>query len=136
MLAEIFSFAVNTEMPLDALLAEKFPVLPAVARQIQDVRVRYEKKKKATNSVDFDDLLQKTLLMVQQNERIAEIYRRQFRFILVDEYQDTNTIGIVAVADFRATATCGPAATTRSGLRAISSAASGGSRSACSSADR
>src|SRR4029077_16132844 len=50
------------------------------------------KKKKATNSVDFDDLLQKTLLMFQQHERIAEIYRRQFQFILVDEYQDTNKI--------------------------------------------
>jgi DNA helicase-2/ATP-dependent DNA helicase PcrA len=42
--------------------------------------------------MDFDDLLQKTLLMVQQHERIAEIYRRQFQFILVDEYQDTNKI--------------------------------------------
>jgi DNA helicase-2/ATP-dependent DNA helicase PcrA len=42
--------------------------------------------------VDFDDLLQKTLLMFQQHERIAEIYRRQFQFILVDEYQDTNKI--------------------------------------------
>jgi DNA helicase-2/ATP-dependent DNA helicase PcrA len=37
-------------------------------------------------------LLQKTLLMFQQHERIAEIYRRQFQFILVDEYQDTNKI--------------------------------------------
>jgi DNA helicase-2/ATP-dependent DNA helicase PcrA len=91
-LAEIFSFAVNTEMPLDALLAEKFPYFLPLLDKIQDVRDRYEKKKKATNSVDFDDLLQKTLLMVQQNERIAEIYRRQFQFILVDEYQDTNKI--------------------------------------------
>jgi DNA helicase-2/ATP-dependent DNA helicase PcrA len=91
-LAEIFSFAVNTEMPLEGLLAEKFPYFLPLLDKIQDVRDRYEKKKKATNSVDFDDLLQKTLLMVQQNERIAEIYRRQFQFILVDEYQDTNKI--------------------------------------------
>ena len=42
--------------------------------------------------MDFDDLLQKTLSMFQQHERIAEIYRRQFQFILVDEYQDTNKI--------------------------------------------
>ncbi|MGC2625346.1 MAG: UvrD-helicase domain-containing protein, partial [Candidatus Udaeobacter sp.] len=91
-LAEIFSFAVNTEMPLEGLLAEKFPYFLPLLDKIQDVRNRYEKKKKATNSVDFDDLLQKTLLMVQQNERIAEIYRRQFQFILVDEYQDTNKI--------------------------------------------
>ena len=42
--------------------------------------------------MDFDDLLEKTLLMLQQHERIAAIYRRQFQFILVDEYQDTNKI--------------------------------------------
>src|SRR5205809_6021027 len=42
--------------------------------------------------MDFDDLLQKTLSMFQQHERIAEFYRRQFQFILVDEYQDTNKI--------------------------------------------
>jgi len=91
-LAEIFSFVVNTEMPLEALLGEKFPYFLPLLDKIQDVRDRYEKKKKATNSVDFDDLLQKTLLMFQQHERIAEIYRRQFQFILVDEYQDTNKI--------------------------------------------
>jgi DNA helicase II / ATP-dependent DNA helicase PcrA len=91
-LAEIFSFVINTDMPLEALLAEKFPYFLPLLDKIQDVRDRYEKKKKATNSMDFDDLLQKTLLMVQQHERIAEIYRRQFQFILVDEYQDTNKI--------------------------------------------
>jgi DNA helicase-2/ATP-dependent DNA helicase PcrA len=91
-LAEIFSFVVNTEMPLEALLAEKFPYFLPLLDKIQDVRDRYEKKKKTTNSMDFDDLLQKTLLMFQQHGRIAEIYRRQFQFILVDEYQDTNKI--------------------------------------------
>jgi DNA helicase-2/ATP-dependent DNA helicase PcrA len=91
-LAEIFSFVVNTELPLEGLLAEKFPYFLPLLEKIQNVRDRYEKKKKATNSMDFDDLLQKTLLMFQQHERIAEIYRRQFQFILVDEYQDTNKI--------------------------------------------
>ncbi len=91
-LAEIFSFVVNTENPVEELLAEKFPYFLPLLEKIQDVRERYEKKKKATNSMDFDDLLQKTLSLFQQNERIAEIYRRQFRFILVDEYQDTNKI--------------------------------------------
>jgi len=91
-LAEIFSFVVNTENPLEELLAEKFPYFLPLLEKIQDVRERYEKKKKATNSMDFDDLLQKTLSLFQQDERIAEIYRRQFQFILVDEYQDTNKI--------------------------------------------
>src|SRR5213082_1995851 len=91
-LAEIFSFVVNTEKPMEELLAEKFPYFLPLLDKIRFVRERYEKKKKATNSMDFDDLLQKTLLMFQQHERIAEIYRRQFQFILVDEYQDTNKI--------------------------------------------
>ncbi len=91
-LAEIFSFVVNTEKPMEELLAEKFPYFLPLLDKIQNVRERYEQKKKATNSMDFDDLLQKTLSMFQQHERIAEIYRRQFQFILVDEYQDTNKI--------------------------------------------
>ncbi len=91
-LAEIFSFVVNTEKTLEELLAEKFPYFLPLLDKIKDVQARYEKKKKATNSMDFDDLLEKTLSMFQQHERIAEFYRRQFQFILVDEYQDTNKI--------------------------------------------
>ncbi len=91
-LAEIFSFVVNTERPLEELLAEKFPYFLPLLEKISDVQGRYQKKKKATNSVDFDDLLEKTLSMLKQHEHIAEIYRRQFQFILVDEYQDTNKI--------------------------------------------
>ena len=91
-LAEIFSFAVNTETPMEELLAEKFPYFLPLLDKIKDVHARYEKKKKATNSMDFDDLLEKTLLMVRQHEGVAAFYRRQFQFILVDEYQDTNKI--------------------------------------------
>src|SRR5213596_353202 len=91
-LAEIFSFVVNTETPLEELLAEKFPYFLPLLNQIKDVQARYDRKKKATNSMDFDDLLQKTLSMFQQHEGIAQFYRRQFQFILVDEYQDTNKI--------------------------------------------
>jgi DNA helicase II / ATP-dependent DNA helicase PcrA len=91
-LAEIFSFVVNTETPVEELLAEKFPYFLPLLDKIKDVQARYDKKKKATNSMDFDDLLEKTLSMLKQHEHIAEIYRRQFQFILVDEYQDTNKI--------------------------------------------
>jgi DNA helicase-2/ATP-dependent DNA helicase PcrA len=91
-LADIFSFVVNTERPLDELLAEKFPYFLPLLEQIRDVQARYERRKKATNSLDFDDLLEKTLRMLKENEEIAAHYRRQFQFILVDEYQDTNKI--------------------------------------------
>ena len=91
-LADIFSFVVNTERPMEELLSEKFPYFLPLLEQIKDVHARYERKKKATNSLDFDDLLEKTLLMLVEHEHIARVYRRQFQFILVDEYQDTNKI--------------------------------------------
>jgi DNA helicase II / ATP-dependent DNA helicase PcrA len=91
-LAEIFSFVVNTETPMEELLAEKFPYFLPLLDKLKDVHARYEKKKKATNSMDFDDLLEKTLLMLRHHEGVGVFYRRQFQFILVDEYQDTNKI--------------------------------------------
>src|SRR5207237_1199541 len=91
-LADIFSFVVNTERPLKELLAEKFPYFLPLLEQIEDVHERYERRKKSVNSLDFDDLLEKTLRMLKEHEEIAAFYRRQFQFILVDEYQDTNKI--------------------------------------------
>jgi len=91
-LADIFSFTVNTERSLEELLAEKFPYFLPLIEQIKDVHARYERKKKATNSMDFDDLLEKTLRMLKEHEEVADFYRRKFQFILVDEYQDTNKI--------------------------------------------
>ncbi len=91
-LADIFSFVVNTERPIEELLAEKFPYFLPLLEQIKDVHVRYERRKKKANSLDFDDLLEKPLRMLKEHEEIAAFYRRQFQFILVDEYQDTNKI--------------------------------------------
>ena len=91
-LADIFSFVVNTERPIEELLAEKFSYFLPLLEQIKDVQARYERRKKSTNSLDFDDLLEKTLRMLKEHEEIAAFYRRQFQFILVDEYQDTNKI--------------------------------------------
>ncbi|MBA2271278.1 MAG: UvrD-helicase domain-containing protein, partial [Chthoniobacterales bacterium] len=70
-LADIFSFTVNTERTIEELLAEKFPYFLPLIEQIKDVHARYEKKKKATNSTDFDDLLEKTLRMLKEHEEVA-----------------------------------------------------------------
>jgi Superfamily I DNA and RNA helicases len=91
-LVDLFSFVVNTERPMEELLAEKFPYFLPLLEQIKDLHARYERKKKAINSLDFDDLLEKTLRLLTEHEHIAAFYRRQFQFILVDEYQDTNKI--------------------------------------------
>src|SRR3981081_2459312 len=73
-LAEIFSFVVNTETLMEELLAEKFPYFLPLLDKIKDVHARYEKKKTATNSMDFDDLLENSLRMLKEDQHIAEIY--------------------------------------------------------------
>jgi len=50
----------------------------------------YQNKLKENNALDFDDIIFKTVQLLQQNEDILTYYQRKFKYILVDEYQDTN----------------------------------------------
>lgn len=60
------------------------------ASLIHDVMTVYEQKLKLLNALDFDDLLLKTLELLADHPPVLETYRRRFRYVLVDEYQDTN----------------------------------------------
>jgi DNA helicase II / ATP-dependent DNA helicase PcrA len=53
---------------------------------------RYEKALETNQALDFDDLLLKTVKLFKEHSDVLETYRRRFRYILVDEYQDTNAI--------------------------------------------
>lgn len=55
------------------------------------VYTEYQKRLKASNALDFDDLIMKTVELFQTNPEVLNYYRRRFRYIMVDEYQDTNT---------------------------------------------
>lgn len=57
---------------------------------IKQVYALYEKKLKACNALDFDDLLYLPTLLFQQEPEILASYQRRWRFLLIDEYQDTN----------------------------------------------
>ena len=59
---------------------------------IQKVYERYEETLKKNNAMDFDDLLLKTVELFERDEEVLEKYRNRFRYIMVDEYQDTNMI--------------------------------------------
>ena len=91
-LAEIFSFVVNTETPMEELLAGKFPYFLPLLDRIKDVHARYERgRKRPTRSIST--ICSKRHCRCSNNMKtIAAFYRRQFQFILVDEYQDTNKI--------------------------------------------
>src|SRR5919204_1691209 len=58
--------------------------------QIAKVYAHYLKALKDSNALDFDDLLLKTVDLFEQSERVRARYAEQFRFVMVDEYQDTN----------------------------------------------
>lgn len=58
--------------------------------KIADVYVLYQKRLKGNNALDFDDLIFKTVELLKNNKEILEFYHRKFRYIMVDEYQDTN----------------------------------------------
>ncbi len=91
-LADIFSLATNTGAEIADLLEVRYPYFQHLHHSIEQLRDSYEAKKQATNSMDFDDLLEKTLLLFEQNSDIRDHYQRQFEWLLVDEYQDTNSL--------------------------------------------
>src|SRR5882762_5156614 len=89
-LGDIFSLAVNTHKSIPDILAEQYDYFTHLAEQIADMQKRYSARKRATNAMDFDDLLALWLKLLQEHEEVREHYQRRFQFILVDEYQDTN----------------------------------------------
>ncbi|HBU44550.1 MAG TPA: ATP-dependent DNA helicase, partial [Porphyromonadaceae bacterium] len=58
--------------------------------QLFEIYQRYQNRLKAANSMDFDDLLMYTNILLRDNPDVLEDYRNRFQFVLVDEYQDTN----------------------------------------------
>ena len=61
-------------------------------QRIASIYTEYEKKLKAANALDFDDLILQTVLLLQKHEDVRNYYQRKFRYVLVDEYQDTNNL--------------------------------------------
>ncbi|MFC4853347.1 DNA helicase PcrA [Actinophytocola glycyrrhizae] len=59
-------------------------------RRTAEVYVEYQRRLELANAFDFDDLIMRTVELLQNFPAVAEYYRRRFRHVLVDEYQDTN----------------------------------------------
>ena len=58
--------------------------------RIAKVYARYAQKLRAANALDFDDIIYHTVTLLQQEKEVREYYQQKFRYVLVDEYQDTN----------------------------------------------
>jgi len=70
-----------------------------LARTVASVYSEYQRRLRAANALDFDDLIGETVAVLQAFPQIAQYYRRRFRHVLVDEYQDTNHAQYVLVRE-------------------------------------
>ncbi|MBP3223109.1 MAG: DNA helicase PcrA [Actinomycetaceae bacterium] len=66
---------------------------------VASVYKEYQRQLVQAHAVDFDDLIMKTVLLIQNNEEVRNYYRNRFRYVLVDEYQDTNHAQYVLIKE-------------------------------------
>ncbi len=91
-LLSLYGLASGSQKPLDELAYAWFDDTPINIDDVLKLRDHYVKRKKALNVMDFDDLLLYALKLFQTSEFAREQYQERFQYVLVDEYQDTNTI--------------------------------------------
>ncbi|PRQ11025.1 ATP-dependent DNA helicase PcrA [Corynebacterium sp. 13CS0277] len=68
-------------------------------RTIAEIYADYQRQLRQANAVDFDDLIAEVVSILQRHPDVAEYYRRRFRHVLIDEYQDTNHAQYVLVSE-------------------------------------
>lgn len=88
----LFGYASGTGTSVGDLAYERFNDSEVDPKEVERVWQRYRDRKKELNSMDFDDLLLQAIRLFRAHPEVRNKYASQFRYILVDEYQDTNTI--------------------------------------------
>jgi DNA helicase-2/ATP-dependent DNA helicase PcrA len=91
-LQNMISFSRNTRQDLAEVVHERLPNFRHMAEQVQAVAKRYAARKEKQNLVDFDDLLELMLRLLTEHKDVCERLQEQFQYVLVDEFQDTNSL--------------------------------------------
>lgn len=91
-LISMFSLMVNTGVDLQELLYARYSHFEEWEDELEELLAGYTKRKREANSLDFDDMLSLTVDLFQNHPGVLAIYQNRFRHILVDEYQDTNSL--------------------------------------------
>ena len=89
----------KNELITPADFAERAVTSNPLERHLVEVYRAYQARLGAANALDFDDLIMRAVFLLQTRPAVAEMYRRRFRHILVDEYQDTNHAQYVLVRE-------------------------------------
>jgi DNA helicase-2/ATP-dependent DNA helicase PcrA len=91
-LHSIISLARNTQLPLSEIITRFFPQHDGLIDRVPDFAKKYAATKRTQNVVDYDDLLESWLELMRRAPDVAAYLQNRFRHVLVDEYQDTNTL--------------------------------------------
>jgi len=91
-LYSIFSSSVNRVKSIPEILEEDYPQFQKHAGVIKELRDEYQHYKEMNFVMDFDDLMVKTRDLMQKDEKVREQIALRHKYVLVDEYQDTNTL--------------------------------------------
>ena len=89
---EIYSKSVNKETPTKEVIIKEFPQFEHCTEQIIEIHKSYVNYKRENSLFDYDDLLLYLKFLMEDNENIRKKLSNQYKYILVDEYQDTNTL--------------------------------------------
>ncbi len=96
---DVISYARNAQEAIPETLGWKYPHFIQAAPEIEEIARRYQDRKKFANTLDFDDLLA-FLAILLEDPRFGPSIAERFRYVLVDEYQDTNAIQARIVKGF------------------------------------
>lgn len=88
----ILSLAVNTQQPLAQIVSAQYAYFVEALPVIERVAARYVERKRRANALDYDDLLRGWLQLLEEQADLRARYTDRFRYLLVDEYQDTNRL--------------------------------------------
>jgi len=91
-LADIVSLAHNRTESIVSIVQERYPYFSRYLDDIAAIASRYEQRKMALNSMDFDDLLLNLKKLLVEFPEVRRSYAERFSHVLVDEYQDTNLL--------------------------------------------
>ncbi len=91
-LTNILSKAANVQLPIDDLMMEEYGQFIHFSSQINRLGKLYKEYKRANQLMDYDDLILNLRILLEEHEEVRSDLSRQYLYIMVDEYQDTNTI--------------------------------------------
>jgi DNA helicase-2/ATP-dependent DNA helicase PcrA len=91
-LFSVLSLARNTQSTLADTVEQHFPQYRDIAVALPTFAAAYARRKREQNVCDYDDLLELWLDLLKRDTQVAEYFAHRFRHVLVDEYQDTNTL--------------------------------------------